>query len=232
MLQEKGVIFMKSLICYAYKKQALALVLFAALFGSVAAASTSQTQSAPIPSITVHSSQAARIRTLAAGALAKVAHIRAQVRHGKNDHLRRDLEQLNMLVELIKSARSTGEIDALMDFYQQHLSFEDNKQVLADILPLYSALAALPHSKQTEAARQQLDRIRSALQNGKRAQALAALGNMRRTLSMDETDFPLQAADEKLRAITDLYEESHKVPQSQDLMGLENDLLQMIGSLQ
>lgn len=182
-------------------------------------------------SLAVHSVQAAQIRTLVAGALADVAQIRAKVHDGKTDHLWDNLTQLHTLITLIKAARPTGEIDALVIFYRQHLAFEDNKQVLADILPLYHALDALPHSKQTETARQQLNTVRSALQNGKRADALQALDNMRRTLSIDGVDFPLQAAEEKLYTISNLFDDKQALPKGPTLLGLETDLLQVLNAL-
>lgn len=182
-------------------------------------------------SLANHSLQAPEIRSLAASALANAAQVRAKVHDGKTDHVWDYIARLNTLIALIKAARPTGEIDALITYYQQHLGFEDNKQVLADMLPLYHALDALPHSNQTKQARQQLDSVREALQNGKRADALAALDNMQRTLSIDGVDFPLQAAEEKLRTITDQYEDNRTLPKGTVLLGLETDLLQLVNAL-
>jgi hypothetical protein len=183
------------------------------------------------PSLANQSLQTPEIRSLAASALANVAQVRAKVHDGKTDHLWDYIAQLNTLIALIKAARPTGEIDALIIYYQQHLAFEDNKQVLADMLPLYHALDALPHTKQTEKAHQQLDSVRTALQNGKRADALKALGDMQRTLSIDGVDFPLQAAEEKLRTITNQYEDNQTLPKGTILLGLETDLLQLVNAL-
>ena len=184
------------------------------------------------PPLVAHSSvPAVQIRTLVASALADVAQIRAQIHDGKTDHLWHNLTQLHTLIALIKAARPTGEIDALMVFYQQHLAFEDNKQVLADIMPLYHALDALPPSEQSKMAHQQLNTVRSALQNGKRADALEALDNMQRTLSIDGVDFPLQAAEEKLYTIMNYYDDKQAMPKGPTLLGLETDLLQMLNAL-
>lgn len=175
--------------------------------------------------------QSKQIRTYVALALADVANIRDQVRHNQNDHLLDQLLKLNILMGMIKASRPTGEIDALIKFYQEHLSFEDNKQGLADILPLYKALEALPKTKQTELARQQLDRVRANLEKGMQADALTALEEMRRTLDIDGVDFPLQAAEEKLHSVTNLYEENQELPKDSSLLGLETDLLQILDSL-
>lgn len=195
--------------------------------GSAAPAPGSQ------PEVVVSSpaEQSTQIRNYVALALADVANMRAQVRHDQNDHLLNHLLKLNILVGMIKASRPTGEIDALMEFYKEHLSFEDNKQVLADILPLYKALAALPPSRQTELARHQLDKVRANLEKGMQADALAALEEMRRTLDIDGVDFPLQAAEEKLSSITNLYEEKQKLPKDSSLLELETDLLQILQSL-
>lgn len=211
----------------AWLTWSLLAVLFAASNISYAGVNTTT----PVSQLTSDSSQAVQIRTLVASALATVAQIRAHVRHGKTEHLRDYLNQLNTLVTLIKAARPTGEIDALVIYYKQHLDFEDNKQVLADILPLYTALDALPNSKQTQTARQQLNSVRASLQNGKRADALQSLEDMQRTLSIDGVDFPLQAAEEKLRTITSRYEQDNVLQQSPELLGLETDFLQILNSL-
>lgn len=185
------------------------------------------------PSLTVaaQSKSAGQIRALVAGALAKVAYLREQTRHGKDSLSKDYLVQLNILFDLIEAARPTGEIDALLDFYQQHLAFEDNKQALADVLPLYNALKALPHSKQVETAQQHLTQARTALQNGKRAEALKSLDNMQRALAIDGVDFPLQAAEEKLQKISNFYAMHNTMPQDGTLLELETDLLQILASL-
>lgn len=172
-----------------------------------------------------------QLRALVASALARTAQLRDLAHHGKTDHLREQLNQLSALVNLIKAVRPTGEIDALVVYYQQHLDFEDNTQVLADILPLYTALNALPKTKKIEAAHQQLDIVRAALQDGKRAAALSALEDMRRTLSIDNVDFPLQAAEEKLQTITSQYKKNNTLQQSQELLGLESDFLKILNAL-
>ncbi len=181
--------------------------------------------------LTIPPTLSRHIRALVAGALVSVANLRAEAHNGKSEDVSSELKKLNTLVMLVKTARPTGEIDALADFYRQHLGFEDNKQVLADILPLYKALDVLPKSKQTDAARQQLDAVRTALQSGQKADALTALGNMRRILSNDGIDFPLQAAEEMLRSITMLYYDNHTPPKESALLELENHFLQILSSL-
>jgi len=183
------------------------------------------------PSVSHITMQAAQVRALVAIALADVANLRAQVNHNKNDHVLDHLLQLNTLVSLVKASRSTGEIDALIKFYQQHLSFEDNKQVLVDILPLYRALSDLPKTKKTVLARQQLDKVRTSLEKGMQENAVTALEDMRRSLSIDGVDFPLLAAEEKVRSITNLYEENQQPPKDSSLLGLETDLLQILNTL-
>ena len=51
---------------------------------------------------------------------------------------------------------------------------------------------------------------------------------MQRTLSIDGVDFPLQAAEEKLQSITDMYEDKRDIPKGSVLLELENELLQIV----
>jgi hypothetical protein len=231
---EEGTAMKKSLIDCMTKRSLVAwpvwwLLMSIVSINTINYAAASEAKKAP--SLVNQSLQAPEIRSLAASALANAAQVRAKVHDGKKDHLWDYIARLNTLIALIKAARPTGEIDALIIYYQQHLAFEDNKQVLADMLPLYHALDALPQNKLTEKARQQLDTVRTALQNGKRADALKALDNMQRTLNIDGVDFPLQAAEEKLRTITNQYEDNRTVPKGTVLLGLETDLLQLVNAL-
>lgn len=194
-------------------------------------AATTDTIHNASPVVTNQTEEVLQIRALAASALAQVAHIRAQVRNNKYDHVRDNLVQLYTLIELIKAARPTGEVDALIVFYREHLAFEDNKQILADILPLYRALDTLPNSQQKQKARKQLNDVRNALQEGKRSDALKALEAMQLTLAIDGVDFPLQAAEEKLQNIANLYDEQHRLSKVPELLGLETDLLQIIHAI-
>lgn len=197
---------------------------------SYAAATPSHTPSSNAV-LSSHAAQTGQMRALVAMALADVANIRALISQNKNNRLLDELLQIKTIVTLIEAARPTGEIDALMKFYQQHLSFEDTRQVLADIMPLYHALSALPPSKQSDLARQQLDQVKTNLEKGMHEDALTALEEMRRTLSVDGVDFPLQAAEEKLNSITNLYEDKQEPPKDSILLGLENDFMQILGAL-
>lgn len=185
------------------------------------------------PKMTVASdSQSAKqIRTLSAAALAKVAYLRKQADQNKNSPTKNYLVQLNTLFDLIDAARPTGEIDNLLTFYKEHLSFEDNSQALADLLPLYNALKALPHSKSLKTARKYLNQARSALQDNKRAETLKSLQNMQRAMAIDGVDFPLQAAQEKLQKLTKFYDLHNTMPQDGTLLEMETDLLQIINTL-
>lgn len=175
--------------------------------------------------------RATQVRALVATALAKVATMRANVSRGKQDHVADYLAQLTILFDLIEASRPAGEVDALANYYKEQLSFEDNQQALADVLPLYSAFSKLAHSQRTVLARQQLDRVRSALQNGQRANALAALEDMRRALAVDGVDFPLQAAEEKLQTIRDSFQGNQQLPSDAALFELETNLLEILNSL-
>lgn len=185
----------------------------------------------PEMTVAADSQSAKQIRTLSAAALAKVAYLRKQADQNKSNSTKNYLTQLNTLFDLIDAARPTGEIDSLLTFYQEHLSFEDNAQALADLLPLYHALKALPHSKSLTTAQKYLNQARSALQDNKRAETLKSLQNMQRALAIDGLDFPLQAAREKLQKITRFYDLHNAMPRDGTLLEMETDLLQIINTL-
>jgi hypothetical protein len=185
----------------------------------------------PFPAATaapVHFSQAGQFRALVATELEKVAKLRSQLGRGDRVNVGNDLSELNILFDLIDTSRPSGEVDALVTYYKERLAAEDNTQALADVLPLYAALSNLHDGKKVVAARHQLDRVRAALQNGKRSDAIAALGDLQRALTIDGVDFPLQAAEEKLQTIRESYIGNHKLPNDTELFALETNLLEIL----
>ena len=192
---------------------------------------TANTGYSATPVTANHVTDYEQLRAIAATALAEVAKIRDQVRHDRYDQVHENLSQLYTLIALMKAGRPTGEIDALLQYYNEHLAFEDNKQVLADIKPLYCALDELPQTEQTSLARKQLDNLRAALQDNKRKDALKALENMQRTLAKDDVDFSLQAAEENLQDVTRLYNQQQPLAKAPALLELEANMLQIIGAL-
>jgi hypothetical protein len=170
------------------------------------------------------------IRALVATALAEVAAARLAAHDDKPDELVQNLLDARQVFDLIKAARPTGEVDAVLRYFRAHLSFEDNAQALADLLTLYNTLDAMPASGETTAAREHLQRLKHALQNNNRAGALKELGDVRKALVIDDVDFPLHAADDKLRTIISSFMQNHALPKRPDLLGVETDLLAILNA--
>lgn len=175
-----------------------------------------------------HYSPPAALRALVADALSKVASARAALQNKQTDYLAQDLAQAQIDIGLIKALRPNGEINALTLYLREHLAFEDNQQALADILPLQRALSRLNLPQQATIATQDLNRVEQSLQSGTRAQVIDALDDMQKNLSVNELDFPLRAAAEKLRSISRYYNTQHKLPETPTLLGVETDLLQIL----
>lgn len=206
--------------------QAVLILSATALGLSVAMAQTSVSQTATgNVNITLDQSELAWNRALIATALSKVGQARAAVHEKASDEAVDNLLEARTLFDLIRAARPVGEITALLNYLRAHLAFEDNQQVLAELLPLYKALDFAPASNSVTLARGYLDAARAALQKPDRAQALKSLDNMEKVLAVENIDLPLQAAQLKLYDVVQMLTVERKLPPDGDLVTIEENLL-------
>lgn len=145
--------------------------------------------------ITLSRAEQRQLSALAAEALAKVAQAQGDLQAHHPDRALRDLAETRLLFDLVRAARPTAEVDAMLHYLLSEQELEGNQRELADLLPLYAALDAMPASAPVQAARRRLNAARQDLEQPARDQALDELHAMQQSLWIDDVDFPLHAAD-------------------------------------
>ena len=168
-------------------------------------------------------------RALVATALEKVAQARAANHDKKALETTAPLHDVRVLFDLIRAARPTAEVQGLLYYVKNSLLFEDNKQVLADLLPVYTALNAMAPSPMVNTARNQLDSIKTALENGDRQKDV--LNEMSQALIVDNVDIPLNAATQDLNNAINTLEVQGKPARDETLLSIEKNLLLMLNTL-
>lgn len=170
-------------------------------------------------------------RALVATALEKVAQARAANHDKKALETTAPLHDVRVLFDLIRAARPTAEVQGLLYYVKNSLLFEDNKQVLADLLPVYTALNAMAPSPMVNTAHNQLDSIKTALENGDRQKAVDVLNEMSQALIVDNVDIPLNAATQDLNNAINTLEVQGKPARDETLLSIEKNLLLMLNTL-
>lgn len=170
-------------------------------------------------------------RALVATALEKVALARSANHEKKQAETTAALNEVRLLFDLIRASRPTAEVKALMNYIKNHLGFEDNKQVLADLLPVYTALNAMTPSPVVNAARRHLDIVKQGLENSDRQKASQALKQMSQALVSDNVDIPLNAADQDLNNAINTLVVQGKPAHDETLLSIEKNLLVMLDTL-
>lgn len=200
---------------------------------AVAAASTAPTQTARNaarlpPHIRLGDSERRQLRSLAAEALAGVARARVALHNHKPARALRDLAEVRTLTDLIRAARPTAEVDAMLHYLRQQQDLEDNQQALADLLPVYAALNAMEPSAPVHAARQRLDAAKQDLEQNSRDEAHKELDAMAQSLIIDGVDFPLHAATDALAKLTRKLRKGDDHLDDSALAPVEKNLLRIV----
>lgn len=170
--------------------------------------------------------QPARVYT--ASALARVAEASRDVRNAHLNEAVDALSQARLLLNLVRTQRTTGEARALLDYLRAQLSQEDNEAALADLLPLDGALHRLPPGTARDQSLALLDQAKQALEAPDHGKALKALAQMDKTLVIDRVDLPLDAADDDISQALAQIMEKHDAPDAALLLESEKNLLQLL----
>jgi hypothetical protein len=142
--------------------------------------------------------------SLAATAIDKVIHARIAIKKNKNP-----AQAINLLkgvsvdLNLIWAGQPKAEEAALLDYIKSMLSFEDNDQVLADLLPLYNATSTTTGSSRVSTIHNHLDRIKKALESSDRIKVNKELDDMTQAVYADAIDIPFNAAKHDLGVALD-----------------------------
>lgn len=180
------------------------------------------------PKIRLSADDRHRLRSLSAEALAKVARARVALHNHKPARALRRLSEVRTLLDLIRAARPTAEVDAMLHYLHAQQELEDNQQALADLLPVYRALDAMAPSRPVHAARERLDAAKQDLEQQSRDDARKELDAMTQSLVIDGVDFPLHAATDTLTKLMRKLNHGDAHIDASDLGPVEKNLLRIV----
>lgn len=201
------------------------------VFSAYVMAAAPKAMSAPTSTsatISLSVEQKRHMRDLVVAALERTARARQLLKEKQTSEAADQLIEVGTLLDLTAAARPTGEVNALLAYLRIKLTLEDNKQALPDLLPLETALKALPPSAAANTARRQFNVVKTALENQDQPKASAALRAMAKALVIDQIDFPLVAARDDLSTARTLLQDNSQDASTQ-LSSLGKNLLLILG---
>lgn len=166
----------------------------------------------------------ATISSTAVKALRHIADARGALLGDKPDSEKAgaQLGQAEKLLDIIQAALPTSEIKDRIWVAKKHLEYEDTREVLPDLVPIYASLEELVDFVPSARARTHLDKAKQALEKGDKPEAVEQLQAADDAMLYMEADLPLsstrhlveqataalskgdtQAADQALKAAED-----------------------------
>jgi hypothetical protein len=170
-------------------------------------------------------------RALVSTALEKVSQARAANHDKKINETTEPLRDVRLLFDLIRASRPTAEVQGLLHYVKNNLLFEDNNQVLADLLTVYAALDAMAPSPVVNTVHKQLNVVKKALENADRQKAVETLNEINQALVIDNVDIPLNAAIQDLNTAIHTLQVQGKPARDETLLSIEKNLLIMLNTL-
>jgi hypothetical protein len=202
----------------------LALLALPLFYGATVLAASNNTDEKIYKSTPISSS-------LAAMAIDKVIHARIAIKKDK-----KPAKAINLLkgvgvdLDLIWAGQPKAEEAALLDYIKSLLSFEDNDQVLADLLPLYNATSTTTSASRVSTIHSRLDRIKKALESSDRITVNKELDDMTQAVYADAIDIPFNAAKKDLDVALDTLSKEN-MPDDETLFSLQKNLITLLGML-
>ena len=167
------------------------------------------------------------ISSAASKVLRHIAEARGQLQGEKPDtqHAQQELDQSEKLLDIIQSALPTTQVKDRIWVAKKHLEYEDSREVLPDLIPIYASLDELVDYMPTGKAKEHLDKAKQALQKGEKTKADEHLQAVDDALLYLEADLPLSATRHLVaQAKADLTKGDSQAA-DQALMAAENNVV-------
>jgi hypothetical protein len=135
------------------------------------------------------------ISSTAAKVLRHIADARGELQGEKpnGEKAKDDLEQSQKLLDIIQSALPTTKVKDRIWVAKKHLEYEDTREVLPDLVPIYASLDELVDYVPTAKAKAHVDEAKKALEKGDKPKAAERLQAADDALLYVEADLPLKA---------------------------------------
>ena len=109
------------------------------------------------------------------------------------DQAKSELDQSDKLLDIIQASLPTTKVKDHIWVAKKHLEYENTREVLPDLVPIYSSLDELVDYVPTGTAKVHLDQAKKALQQGDKGKATEQLKQTDDALLFVEADLPLSA---------------------------------------
>jgi hypothetical protein len=143
------------------------------------------------PGKTINPQEEAVISSAGAKVLRHIAQARADIQNKDIEGARTALGQAEKLLDIIQSSVPTTKIKDQIWVAKKHLEYEDTREVLPDLIPIYASLDELVNTMPVEAAKKHLDQAKEQLKAGDNGKARKALEATAAALQYTEIDLPL-----------------------------------------
>lgn len=178
------------------KPLALAVALCAigpAVLATSASASAIQEEVTVTPGKTISPLEEAALSSAGVKVLRHIAQARADIRNKDAEAAKAELGQSEKLLDIIQAALPTTNVKDRVWVAKKHLEYEDTREVLPDLIPIYASLDELIDIMPTDIAKEHLDRAKTHLESGDKEAAKEALDATAAALQYTEVDLPLSA---------------------------------------
>ena len=164
----------------------------AALVTPVSAANI-QEQVTVTPGQAITRDEQAAISSAGVKVLRHIAQARGDIHHKDAEAARTELDQTGKLLDIIQAALPTTEVKDRIWVARKHLEYENTREVLPDLVPIYASLDELIDIMPTDRAKAHLDQARAHLKSGDREKAREDLDATAGALQYIEVDLPLDS---------------------------------------
>jgi hypothetical protein len=176
------------------KPLVVAMLMPVLAFGTstIAVADTVQEKITTSPVRTVTPREEQILSSAAVKVLRHIAEARGDIHSKQLTKAETELGKADTLLEIITSAAPTMEVKDRIWVANKHLEYEDTKDVLPELVPIYDSLDEIIDYVPAKAARKQLDKARKNLERGNKKASSEELKAAEAALVVTEADLPLK----------------------------------------
>jgi len=190
-------------------------------------AATVQEDVSVVPGHSITASDEAVISSAAVKVLRHVAEARGHLQGDKpdKDAAKTELEKAEKLLDIIQASLPTSQVKDRIWVAQKHLEYEDTREVLPDLVPIFGSLDELADFMPVEQAKHHLDKAKEAMGKDQKSEAQEQLKEVDEALVYVEADLPLSSTRALVdQAKTDLAKDDVKAA-NQALVDAEDNVV-------
>lgn len=165
------------------------------------------------------------VSAAAAAALRHLADARSRIHRQEPDTVDRQLLQVHVMLDVIRSARPSGTARDYLSVARRHLEFQEPKDVLGDLPPIYQAVNSLAPETSVSDAIKALDQARDRLTQGNKGGAFDAFNALDAALTDNRVDLPIKSAEDRLTTAQNQLKAGKDTAADESLAGAEKNLL-------